>query len=59
MKLRAAMAITKKLMRRIVLSNQPYSYVKSLIASEPKERIDGAIFDLVSSLSSKANNDAR
>ncbi|KAF4365014.1 hypothetical protein F8388_001762 [Cannabis sativa] len=48
MKLRAAMAITKKLMRRI-----------SLIASEPKERIDGAIFDLVSSLSSKANNDAR
>ncbi|KAF4381755.1 hypothetical protein G4B88_002905 [Cannabis sativa] len=48
MKLRAAMAITKKLMRRIVLSNQPYSYVKSLIASEPKEKIDGAIFDLVS-----------
>ncbi|KAF4354374.1 hypothetical protein G4B88_015018 [Cannabis sativa] len=37
-----------KLMRRIVLSNQPYSYVKSLIASEPKEKIDGAIFDLVS-----------
>jgi hypothetical protein len=27
-----------------------------LITSEPKERIDGAIFDLVSSLSSKANN---